>query len=58
MSPAFIPSIKDLASRITMEQAETIFKSVMKEKTTAKIKRILHDRLLEIAPQMEMLISE
>lgn len=58
MSPAFIPSIKDLASRITMEQAEAIFKSVMKEKTTAKIKRILHDRLLEIAPQMEMLISE
>ncbi len=58
MSPAFIPSIKELASKITIEQAEAIFKKAIRERTTQKIKRLLNDQLLSIAPQMKMLISE
>ena len=58
MSPAFIPSIKEIASLITVEQAETIYRKAVKEKTNNQIKKLLKDQLLQIAPEMAPLISE
>lgn len=57
MSPAFIPSIKEIASLITVEQAETIYRKAVGEKTNSKIKKLLDTQLLAIAPQLAPLIS-
>ncbi|MGI9517083.1 MAG: phosphoenolpyruvate--protein phosphotransferase [Pirellulaceae bacterium] len=55
MSPAFIPSIKQLASQITTTQAAEIFQSVLKFKTTSQVKRQMAETLQEIAPELAML---
>ena len=55
MSPAFIPSIKQLASQISTSQAEAIFQSVLKFKTTSQVKRQMAETLEEIAPELALL---
>jgi len=50
MSPAFIPSIKDLASHLTTNEAESILNRALKLKTTTQVKRFLADQLEKIAP--------
>ncbi len=57
MSPAFIPSIKEIASLITVEQAEAIYRKAVCEKTNNQIKKLLNAQLLKIAPQLAPLIS-
>lgn len=58
MSPHFVPSIKELAAHITIEQSEAILKKCLKQTTTKKIKSLLKDQLLKVAPQLEPLLTE
>ena len=55
MSPAFIPSTKLLAAKLTTSQAEKIYQQALELKTTASIKRFMTDRMREIAPDLTML---
>ena len=55
MSPAFVPSIKQLASQITIQDAEQILASVMKLKTTAQVKKFMARQLEQIAPNLALL---
>ncbi|MEL7497220.1 MAG: phosphoenolpyruvate--protein phosphotransferase [Planctomycetota bacterium] len=55
MSPAFVPSIKRLASQVSIEEAEQIVSSVMKFKTTAQVKKFLSRSVEQIAPDLKML---
>ena len=55
MSPAFIPSIKELAGRITIAQAEEILEHAMKLRTTTNVKRFMAARLRQIAPSLALM---
>jgi phosphotransferase system enzyme I (PtsI) len=58
MSPAFIPSIKQLASQITISEAEQVLDSVMKFKTTAQVKKFMTRVIEKTAPNLKMLASD
>ncbi len=58
MSPAFVPSIKQLASQLSVEEAEQIVTSVMKFKTTAQVKKFMARVIEQIAPDLKMLSSD
>ncbi len=55
MSPAFIPSIKELAGRITVAQAESILEHALKLRTTTNVKRFMAARLRQIAPSLTLM---
>jgi phosphotransferase system enzyme I (PtsI) len=55
MSPAFIPSIKELTHHLTREGAEAIVRRALKLKTTAEVKRYLGDQISELAPNLKLL---
>ncbi|MCA9225860.1 MAG: hypothetical protein KDA47_09625, partial [Planctomycetales bacterium] len=52
MSPAFVPSIKDLASHISQPQAEKIIKHALKLKTTPQVRRYLTQEVRHLAPSL------
>ena len=58
MSPAFIPSIKQLASQVTAQEARQILQEALKRKTTAEIKRLLAKELERIAPNLRLLLTK
>jgi phosphotransferase system enzyme I (PtsI) len=58
MSPAFVPSIKQLASQTSLVEAELIVASVMKFKTTAQVKKFMTRKIEQIAPNLKMLASD
>lgn len=55
MSPAFIPSIKELTHHLTRDRAEAIVGRTLKLKTTAEVKRYLGEQISEIAPNLKLL---
>jgi phosphotransferase system enzyme I (PtsI) len=55
MSPAFIPSVKDLAKHLTIPQAQQILRRTLKLKTLASVKRYMSSQLKKIAPSLAML---
>ena len=55
MSPSFIPSIKELASHITQEQAESVLAKALTMTTTAQTHRYLGDQIKTIAPNLTLL---
>jgi len=55
MSPAFIPSIKELASHLTQRKAEEILQHAMQLKTTANVKRYMRDQIAKIAPNVALM---
>lgn len=55
MSPAFVPSIKELASHLTQDKAAQILEHALSLKTTAHVKRYLADQLQQISPRLAML---
>jgi hypothetical protein len=55
MSPAFIPSIKELSHHLTRDRAEAIVGRALKLKTTAEVKRYLGEQISEIAPNLKLL---
>ena len=55
MSPAFIPTIKELTSHLTRLRAERIVKRALAIKTTAGVQRFMCAQIAEIAPNLKML---
>lgn len=58
MSPAFVPSIKQLASQITVEEAEQIVTSVMKLKTLSQVKGFMVRQIAQLAPNLALLDTD
>ena len=52
MSPAFIPIIKQLASRLTQEQARSLYQRAAQMKTTRQVDRLVDKYLENIAPDL------
>jgi phosphotransferase system enzyme I (PtsI) len=57
MSPAFIPSIKELTSHLTRRRAERIVRRALEIKTTAGVQRFMAAQIAEIAPNLKLLDS-
>lgn len=55
MSPAFIPSIKQLASQVSFAEAQGILAEALRRKTTPEIKRLLARELNRLAPNLSLL---
>ncbi len=55
MSPAFIPSIKQLASQVSIGEAENVFKATSKLRTTAQVKKYMSLQLERLAPNLKLL---
>jgi phosphotransferase system enzyme I (PtsI) len=51
MSPAFIPSIKGLASHVTITQARDILSHALDLKTTTSVKRFMAEQIQKISPE-------
>jgi len=47
MSPAFIPTIKELMSHLTQAKAEKILQRALKLKTTAQVIRLMEQQIAE-----------
>lgn len=58
MSPAFLPSMKDLASHLTIAQAEEILRRALRIKTTARVKQYMRKQLQQIAPNLSLLDTD
>ena len=58
MSPAFIPTIKELASQITIPMAQRLLEVSMKQNTTKRIQSLLTKELLQIAPNLEPILIQ
>ena len=57
MSPAFIPSIKELTSHLTRRRAERIVRRALEIKTTAGVQRFMAAQIADIAPNLKLLDS-
>ncbi len=57
MSPAFIPRMKKLASRVQIGEAEQLLRNVLKMKTTTQIQRYMAGEMERIVPEMTLLDS-
>jgi len=55
MSPAFIPTIKELAAHLTIEAAESTLHRALRLKTTGQINRLMAKTIAEIAPNLKLL---
>ena len=55
MSPAFVPSIKELATHVDQPRAEWVLQRAMKLKTTEQVKRFMSEQMKELAPNLAML---
>ncbi len=55
MSPSFVPSIKQLASQLTTEDAQQVLSKALALKTTAQVKRFMGEQLARIAPKLTLL---
>ncbi len=58
MSPSIVPSIKDLASHVTVPAAQAILEHALRLKTTAQVKRYMSKQLETIAPNLKLLDSD
>ena len=58
MSPAFVPTIKELASHVSIPMAQTILAKALKLKTTKQIQKLLIQELLKIAPNLEPIFMQ
>ena len=55
MSPAFIPTIKELASHLTEEQAGLTLNRALRMKTARQVTRFMDQQLKAIAPDLAIL---
>jgi phosphotransferase system enzyme I (PtsI) len=55
MSPAFIPTIKELIAHLTQTKAVRILERALKLKTTAQVIRYMEEQVGELAPNVKML---
>jgi phosphotransferase system enzyme I (PtsI) len=52
MSPAFIPTIKELVAHLTRAETRDIFRAVMRLRTSGQIQRYTGQKLAELAPRV------
>ncbi|MBM3998066.1 MAG: phosphoenolpyruvate--protein phosphotransferase [Planctomycetes bacterium] len=52
MSPAFVPSIKDLAAHLDIPRCRDMLAHALQLKTTANVKRFMSEQLKRIAPDL------
>ena len=55
MSPAFIPTIKELISHLTRAKAEEILHQALKLKTTGQVIRFMEEQVACLAPNVKLL---
>jgi phosphotransferase system enzyme I (PtsI) len=55
MSPAFVPSIKELATHIRKDTAETVLAEALKLKTTPQVQRFMSRHIAILAPGLALL---
>ncbi|MEE2642314.1 MAG: phosphoenolpyruvate--protein phosphotransferase [Planctomycetota bacterium] len=55
MSPAFIPTIKELAKQVSRAEASQILQSALKLKTTSQVQRYMSGQLQRLAPKFTIL---
>ena len=58
MSPAFIPTMKDLAAHLTLDTSRQVLRRAMTLRTTAAVKRFMAEELARIAPNLRMLDTD
>ena len=58
MSPAFVPTIKELASHVSVSMAQAILAKALKQKTTKQVQKLLIHELLKIAPNLEPILIQ
>jgi phosphotransferase system enzyme I (PtsI) len=54
MSPAFVPTIKELISHLTQVRAAQLVKEVTRLKTTGQVIRYLEEQIAQIAPNVKV----
>jgi phosphotransferase system enzyme I (PtsI) len=57
MSPAFVPTIKELTSHLTRKRAEKVLHRALEFKTIANVQRFMAGQIAEIAPNLKLLDS-
>ncbi len=57
MSPAFLPSIKELTHHLTRKQARDILRQALALKTTVSVQRFMAEQIAQIAPNLKLLDS-
>ena len=55
MSPAFVPTTKQLAAKVSLDMAESLLKRALQFKTTANVQKFMEKRLQDIAPDLTIL---
>jgi phosphotransferase system enzyme I (PtsI) len=55
MSPAFIPSIKELANHLTVPIAEEALRQALRLKTTRGVQRFMADQIQHICPSLQIM---
>ena len=58
MSPAFIPTIKELASQVSVPVAEELLRLAKKQKTTRRIHNMLTSELIKLAPNLQPILMQ
>jgi phosphotransferase system enzyme I (PtsI) len=57
MSPAFIPTIKELTSHLSEENTQAIVKRALRLQTSAEVVRFMGDQIEQLAPSLKILDS-
>ncbi len=58
MSPAFVPTIKELASHLTIPMAEALLGKALRQSTTRKVRTLLNRELATIAPNLAPILMQ
>jgi phosphotransferase system enzyme I (PtsI) len=58
MSPAFIPSMKELAAHLTEEIARQVLRKALTLRTTAAVKRFMAEQIGKIAPNLRLMDTD
>ncbi len=58
MSPAFIPTIKELTAQLTIPIAEDLLRKAEHQKTTKRIRSLLTAELLQLAPNLKPILMQ
>lgn len=58
MSPAFVPTIKELALHLTVPMAEALLNKALRQATTRKVRTLLNRELATIAPNLAPILIQ
>ncbi len=55
MSPAFIPTIKELASHLSVPASEEVLHHALRLKTTRSVQRYMAEQIHQLCPSLEIM---